>query len=312
MDFKSLLSTIATLFVLLITGVISNKCGIIDDTSSKKLSKLIIAIGQPMLIINSLVKMEFSAENLKLGFITLGIGIAVHGIMALISFFACKGFKDLDERKITEFSMIFGNVGFIGFPILESLFGAKGLFMGSFFIISFNLVLWTWGIAILARKRQDIKLTVKKVLVNYGTVPCLIGIILYCLNLNIPTFITTSLSYLANLCTPISMLIIGALLAKRTPKQIFASGKVYYLCAMKLLVMPLLLCLLMKLCGFSSEWILFIVAVVSMPSATTVTMLAELYDISPGYSAQGVGTTSLLSIITMPCVLWLADFIVNL
>ncbi|MGM9684070.1 MAG: AEC family transporter [Eubacteriales bacterium] len=312
MDFSGLLTTIATLFLLLMTGFAASKFHIIDGVASKKLSKLIISIGQPCLIVSSLVKMEYSTENLKLGLKTLALGFAVHGAMALIAFLACKPFKDLDERKLTEFAMIFGNVGFIGFPILESLFGARGVFMGSFFVVSFNLVLWTWGIAILARKRTDIKLTVKKALINYGTIPCAIGILLYVLHLSIPKFILSGVSYLAGLCTPISMLIIGALLAGRTVKQIFASGKIYYLCAMKLVVIPLLLAVIMKLIGFDNDWILFTVAVSSMPSATTVTMLAELYDINSGYSAQTVGTTSLLSILTMPIVLKLTDILLAL
>ena len=128
MDFIALLNTIATLFVLLIGGVIASKCNIIDEVASKKLSRLIIAIGQPFLIISSLLGIEYSGENLLLGAKTFIIGILVHAIMALIAFLACSGIKNLDERKLSEFAMVFGNVGFLGFPILESLFGAKGLF----------------------------------------------------------------------------------------------------------------------------------------------------------------------------------------
>jgi predicted permease len=121
-----------------------------------------------------------------------------------------------------------------------------------------------------------------------------------------------SAQFLTNLCTPISTLIIGALLATRTWKQILGSGKIYYLCFVKLLAVPLLVCGLMKLLGCDGEWILFAAAVTSMPSATTVSMLAELYDISPGYSAQAVGTTSLFSIATMPCVIWIVQWLISL
>ena len=128
----------------------------------------------------------------------------------------------------------------------------------------------------------------------------------------LPSFALSSLSYIASLCTPVSMLIIGALLAGRSFKAIFGSGKVYYLCAFKLVIIPLLVCVIMKLMGFSPMWVLFATALTSMPSATSVSMLAELYDISPGFSAQGVGTSSLLSIATMPCVIWIAQKIIEL
>ena len=173
------------------------------------------------------------------------------------------------------------------------------------------------GLGIIARKRDDIKLTVKKALINKGTVPSIIGFALFMIpafwqSFRLPTFVMTSLSYVASLCTPVSMLIIGALLAGRTAKQIFGSGKVYYLCAFKLAVIPLVVCVVMKLLGFGEMWILFATALTCMPSATSVSMLAELYDISPGFSAQGVGTTSLLSIATMPCVIFIAQKIIEL
>ncbi len=312
MDFTALLNTIATLFVLLVAGVIASKLNIIDEVASKRLSKLIISIGQPFLIISSLLGIDYSPENLLLGAKTFAIGIVVHGIMSLIAYFACFRFKDFNERKLSEFAMVFGNVGFIGFPILESLFGAKGLFMGAFFVVSFNIVLWTWGIAILARKRSDIKLTVKKILFNYGTVPSVIGIILYVLNLNMPQFVYSSASYLASLCTPISVLVTGALLARRSLSQIFLSPKIYYISIVKLIVIPLVICGLAKLLGFDTYWILFLTAVSAMPSAATISMLSELHDITPSYAAQAVGTTSLLSIATMPCILWIAERIANI
>lgn len=316
MDFTQLygfFNTIITLFILLIVGFICGKTGVIDSVASKKLSALIIKVGQPALIIYSLIKMDYSAKNLSLGLWTLLFGFIIHGVLAVIAYFTFMNIKDLNERKLLEFSAVFGNVGFLGIPILESVLGDTGAFMGAFFVVSFNVVLWTWGISILARKRSDIKLTPKKLL-NFGTVPCFIGFILFiCCKpfFNFPTFVMSGLSYTASLCTPISMLIIGALLATRTAKQIFASPKVYLLSLFKLLLMPVLVCVVLKLLGLD-DWILFAATVVGMPSATTVTMLAELYDVNPGFSAQAVGTTSLFSVITMPLVIFFAQFLVQL
>ena len=312
-QFTDFFNLIIAFFILLIVGFVAGKTNIVDSVASKRLSALIIKIGQPALIINSLIKMEYSAEKLSLGFQTLLFGFVVHIVMALLAFLAFRGFKDVDEQKLTEFATIFGNVGFLGIPILKSLFGDEGEFMGAFFIVSFNVFLWTWGIMILARKRNDIKLTPKK-LINYGTVPCFIGFVLYlCCRpfFAFPTFVMKSFEFTASICTPISMFIIGALLATCTFKQIFCSGKIYYLCAIRLVIIPVIVCLLLKLIGLDN-WILFAAAVTSMPCATTLTMLAELYDINPRYSAQAVGTTSLFSVITMPCVMFLAQKLVEL
>lgn len=317
MNFTALLTIIATLFLLMACGFFARKKGIIDDVASKRLSTLIIKIGQPMMIISALTEAEFSYENLGDGFLYIGIGIIFHAVMGGLAFFLCKGFKDLDERKITEFSLMFVNGGFIGFPILEALFGAKGLFLAAFFNISFHLFIWSWGVAILARKRSDIKLTVRKIFINLGSIPCLIGVLIYMLvipfpNFALPAFLSKFFLYLSNLCTPISVLITGALLATRTPKQIFGSGKIYYFSAMKLLVLPLIVCVICKLIGLPQDMTLFVTVEAALPAASSITMFSEIYGLNSGYASQTVGTSSLLSVGTLPLVLLVAQWIVSL
>lgn len=315
MDFSSLLSVTATLFLLLAAGYICRKCGIIGDTASKNLSALIIKLGQPMLIIGSLTAVEFSVENLKTGALITGLGLLAHTFMALIAFLLCRPIRDIDERKITEFSSVFANCGFIGFPIMQAIFGDIGLFWAAFYVVSFHLTLWTWGIAILARRRDDIRLTVRKILLNYGTVPCAIGILLYVAKaipgFAIPSFFQSFANYLGGLCTPISMLITGALLATRSLRQIFGNKNVYYLSAVKLILMPLAVLGVVYLVGLPYEMSMLLVVMAAMPSASTITMLAELHTISPGYASQSVGTTSLLSTATLPLVLYLAKLVLG-
>lgn len=317
LNYTSLLTIIATLFLLMACGFLARKRGIIDDIASKRLSSLIIKIGQPMMIVSALVGAEFSYENLKDGLLIIVIGLGVHIFMAVLAFFCCKGFKDLDERKITEFSLVFTNTGFIGFPIMEALFGPKGLFLASFYVISFHLFIWSWGIAIIARKRDDIKLTVRKILINFGSVPCLIGILLYMLAIPFPSFvmpefITKFMSYLGNLCTPISVLITGALLATRTPKQIFGSGKIYFFSALKLIGIPLAVCVVGKLIGLPADTVLFCTVEAALPAAATITMFSELYGLNAGYASQTVGTSSLLSVATLPLIIKVAEWFVHL
>ncbi len=315
MDFNALLNTIIMLFITLVVGFVANRLGIFDETMSKKLSRLIVTICQPALIISSLIKLPFTSENLKLGLTTLGIGIVVHLLLSAVAFLICRPFKDIDEQKLIEFSIVFGNVGFIGFPILESLFGSTGLFMGAFFIVSFHLVLWTWGIAIFARKRNDIKLTVKKIFINLGTVPCAIGFLLFVLKSKIsefPVFFTTTLGHLGNMCTPVSMLIIGALIGRRNLVAFFTSWKAYFLSFVKLIVAPLLIGFFIKLLGFNNDMVLFMTAVCSLPTATMVSILAEMYDNKPEFSAQLVGMSSLLSVVSIPAVLKIAEFLISI
>lgn len=315
-DFTSFLNTVVTMFVILIVGYVLGKTNVIDNVASKKLSGLIVAVAQPALIINSIISKQYSPENLKLSLTSLAFGFGIHFVMALIAFVACLKIKDINERKITEFAMVFGNIGFLGIPVLGSLFPENGEFVASFFVVSFNILLWIIGLGIIARKRDDVKLTAKKIFINKGTVPTLIGYLFFIIpaflpDFTLPVVVKSSVSYIASLCTPVSMLIIGALLSNRSLKKIFGSGKVYYLCLFKLIVIPLFFCFTLKLLGFSDFWVLFITAVSGMPSASSTSMFAELYDTAPGFSAQGVGTSTLLSLATMPCVILIATEVIK-
>ena len=321
-DFTSLLVVIIDMFLMLVVGFFCRKIGWIDDVASKRLSTLIIKVGQPMMIIDALVNVQYTNENLKKGLFILAIGFFLHFLMSLIAFPLCLSYNDLNERKITEFSLIFTNCGFIGLPILGAIFGDIGKFYGAFYLISFKIFMYIWGLMILGRKRDDIRMTPKKALINFGSIPCAIGVILYLLrnpalhNPLIGTVVDDAFlmlfGKLAALCLPISVLITGALLATRTPKQLLCSGKIYLFSFCKLILIPAIVFVICKLLGFSNDIVMFSTAVTALPTASIISMFSETYDISPGYASQTVGVSSMLCLATLPLMLTLADKILQI
>ena len=317
MDFSAFLNTVITMFIILLVGYALGKMDVISKSASKNFSKLIVTIGQPALIINSIADKPYSLETLELALISIAFAVGMHLIMAIISFFACLRIKDMNRRKISEFAMVFGNVGFLGIPVMGALFPENGAFVASYFVATFNVLLWIIGLGIIARKREDVKFTAKQVLINKGTVPTVIGFIIFFIpavfpSFALPSFATMSISYIASLCTPISMLIIGALLSRMALKGMFSSFTIYYTCFIKLIAFPIMFCIVLKLFGVSDFWVLFITAMSAMPSASSTSMFAELYDTAPEFSAQCVGTSTLISMASMPCTILLAQLIISL
>lgn len=298
--------------MLLLTGYIGGKTKIIDEVSTEKLSSLILKIGQPFLIIGSFFGLDYTRENLKTGFLILLLGLCMNAGMAALAYFFAKPIREMDERKLSEFTMVFSNCGFLGFPILYSLMGNIGLFYGAFYLVSYNLFVWTWGLVILARKRDDIKITPRKLILNFGTLPCVIGILLFSMNVPVPEFLKDLSSYLGGLCTPVSMLIAGANIARRSIKKMLTSGKVYWVCAVKLIIMPIAVTFVTKVLGLPDYMIIFGCVMAAMPGPSAVTMFGELYHISPGYAAELVGSSSIISIVTIPPVVMFAEWVANL
>lgn len=309
MSFTSLLSTIATLALLLAAGIVTGKLKIVDEVSTAKLSTLIVKLGQPFLIINALIGIEATPENIKSGLLILALGTGIHIFMAILAYLLAKPIRGFDERKLTEFGMLFTNCGFIGFPILESIFGETGLFYGAFYVVSFHIFTWTWGLAILARGRDDIKITPKKALVNFGTIPSLIGIVIFLSGLQLPEFVTDFSGYVASLCTPISMLITGANLSRRGMKSMLTNPSVYLTSVTRLILMPLAVTTALWLVGLPDYMVVFGCVMAAMPTAAVITMFGEMYHISPGCAAELVGSTSLLSVATLMPVIKFAEFL---
>ena len=310
---------VITMFLVLIVGFILGKTKIIDEVSSKGLSKLIVMVAQPALIINSITSTRYSLDNLKLALMGVGLSLLLHCAMALIARLLCLKIKDFNEQKITEFALVFGNTGFLGIPLFNALLPDKGGFVASFFIVGFNVLLWIIGLGIIARGREDIKLTAKKIFINKGTVASFIGFVIFlipaipaCQGFEFPFFISTALSYISGLCTPITMLLAGALIARKSLKSIFSNGRIYYLLALRLIAIPIAFCFLFKIIGLSDFWVIFLTVALGLPSATSTITFAELYNTSPEYAAQCVGATTLFSIATMPCIVLLIQWVCTL
>lgn len=318
-DISVVTSTVFTMFIVICIGFIAAKLNIISGDFSKKLSDLIIKICQPFLIISAVIKVEYTDENFKTGLMILILGIGVHIFSAIIAYFASIPLnKNFDERTLSEFSMVFSNCGFMGFPILSAALGDIGLFWGAFYCVTFNLLEWTYGFVILSRKRSDIKPTLKKTIVNYGTIPCMIGFLLFMCRWSIfektvvGTCLTNAFEYMGSLCTPVSLLIIGAMLARIPVKKLVTSLPVLYTCLFKLIIIPLLTALLLALIGLSDDIVIFASIMAGLPTAANSVMIAEKYDFSSDHTAHIVAVSTLLSPLTIPVVILIANFILSL
>ncbi len=304
--------TVITLFIIVIVSFIAAKTKLITDTFTKGFSTFIICVAQPFMIMSSLSGIEFSLENLKKGFTVTGLGFISLGICAAVGFFATKPFKDQNDRKIGTFGLVFANTGFMGIPVLKALFGDIGGFYGAFFIITFHAVLWTYGMILLAKGRDDIKVKPLNLLVNFGTIPVLIGILLYVLPFDLPAPVTQAMDMLSSICAPGSMIIVGSILASVPVKELFLDWKAYVICAVRLLVLPALICGIAVLCRLSDEMVFLFTTLTALPCATNCTMYAQKYDISPGLAAKTASLTTLLSVGTVPLMINFAKLLLSL
>ena len=311
-SFSVAAETVCALLLLIALGYYAAKVKLIDQNTTKKISAIVIQLAQPFMLFGALTNVEYSPAGLKTGLLTILIGLCSHLIMAVIAFFVAKYRRDPDERKITEFSLIYVNSGFLGFPVLKALLGDIGLFWCSFYVVTFNLAAWSYGILILARGRKDVKINWWKLILNYGSTPCLVGLLFYVLQIRLPAPITTVVKYMDGICTPLVLLVIGANLARIPFKKLFSDRGVYLFSFLRLLVFPTIICLIYHLCGMADDRVMFFTIMACLPTAAIAGMLAEMYNVRPDLAALNVSVSTLFSMFTIPIVVLIANFIIAL
>ena len=306
-SFIPVINTVSVMFIMLIVGFIGYKTGIINDTASKKMSEIIIKIAQPFMIAGSVLSIEYKKDSLLTGGKIMLFAFVCYFILAVLAILFTFFYKDKSEKHVTEYSLIFTNGAFIGFPILRSVFPDFGVFWGSFYVIVYNLVVWTYGMYVLSKANKDIKMSFKKVILNYGTVPCIIALIIYSFGIKVPEIASTAMKYIGSICTPVSMLIIGALIASMSLKELFLDKKIYYFSFIKLFVIPLIIALIASLFKLDHDIVIFLTVMNCLSTSASTTMFCETYDVAPKYAAKCVGISTLLSVFTVPFVIYLAE-----
>ena len=313
-DFSSLISTCASLFLLIVLGFVLRKIGILDEDFSKKLSTLVAKAGMPFLMVYSITGLDFSREKLRNGVLILIFGTLAHILMAVFAKLLFFREKDTDEKKIYEFGYIFSNCAFIGYPILGALFGPVGLFYGAFYVVTYNLACWSYGVLLMAKGKAECKITFRNMFLNVGIVSCVGGFALYALQVPIPDFLRTTAMHVGNLCTPLSLIVTGSLLATIPLYKMFSNIKLYTFCALKLILLPLLFALAVHLCGADRltgeiNLAVFLSVMVSLPPAALTSLFANMYDVKPPFAAQIVSLGTLLSPLTTLIVIKITQMI---
>lgn len=317
LDFSALITTCLSLLLLIAAGFTFRKIGLLDEDFTKKLSSLIAKGAMPFMIVHSITNLEFSTEKLINGLLILVFGTLAHTFMALAARLIFCRTRDFDEKKIYEYGCIFSNCAFIGYPILSALFGEIGLFYGAFYVITYNLGCWSYGMIIMSRGKPEQKLTARKMFINIGTIACAIGLALYVSQIPLPSFLRTTMGHIGSLCTPLSLIVTGSLVAAMPLRKLFLTPKLYGFCAVKLIALPTVAALILHLCGVSAliaeiDLTVFLALMIGLPPAAMTTLFANMYDVKPSYAAQLVSLGTILSPVSILIVMKLTEMILLL
>lgn len=295
----TVLSQVITLFLVMLMGIICKKAGILTNELSQGISKFVLYVAMPLLILLSF-QMEYSEEAIRNATHVLLLSLAIHAfaaIFAKVVYFRVKP----DRRKILSFAAVHSNCGFMGFPVMESLFGAIGIFYCSIFNIGFKFFLWTYGVAIFKNERGFSG--VYKAVFNPGIIAVLIGGVFFYNSVEYPVTIYRALDMIGSTATPLAMIVIGARIADSKLVAIFSDFSTYIAAFVRLIAMPGLLIVLLSNTNLVDNVVMAVcVLLTAMPIAANTSIFAERYNTCPEFASHCVVISTVLSIITIPLI----------
>ena len=295
--------------VLLLTaapGYILIKKKMISERCMPDLSKILLYVCQPCLVIYTFSCATFSIEKLiDVGIFVL-LALAIQGIMLGIAvLFLHRKFKDTAFR-IISIATTFANCGFFGIPIIEALLpeiASELIIFTTVYAFTMNVMGWTVGSAIISGDTKYI--SIKKILLNPATISTLVALLVFAFPIPIPTELSSMITVVGRMSTPVSMLIIGMRLATTELKTVFCSPRCYIAASAKLFVMPLLAFLLALVLPITPEVKRTFFIVTACPSASIVLNFSELVGKGQREAASMVLLTTILSIVSLPIVMLL-------
>ena len=295
-----------TLLTLLIIGYIAGKLGYLGGDFDRQLSRLVINVTCPALILSSAMTGELPDRQYILPLLL--ISLISYVILTGIAFYLPKLLtKNIMDKGTIGFAMIFGNVGFMGYPVVASLFGYEAVFyaavlnvINTFGVFTIGTFLLTGGGEISKDRFQ------KKVLFSTPMLAAYLTMAIVALELdNIPECISRPLTVLGNFTIPAALLIIGSSMSSLSIKKMLGNHVVYITSIIRLIALPIIIFYVTSLLGFSEFVVKINALVIAMPVATYGTILSLKYGKDTTFITQITFITTLLSMISIPILSYL-------
>lgn len=298
--FAVLLRAQSVIITYIIIGVVLSRTGLITEKNRGSFTDFTLKVTLPCMVFRSFLG-DMTPQMIKEGAGVLFISSAVCVFAWIIGCFLFR-FAEPKKQSIMKFSLLVGNVGFVGLPLVASAFGETGTFYGSFYLISNVAFNWSLGIAFLSPGVKG-KTLAKKVLLNPGIIAVILGVGRMLTGVQLPYTVTAVVNSLGGITAPLGIIIIGSILAGCDIKTVFQKD-VLYTAAMKLIFLPLCLWVFMAFFGerfgIGQEAYTVLMVLTAMPAGATTAILAQGYGQDHVFASKTVFVTTVLSLVTVP------------
>ena len=283
---------IITLYLLMAAGYVLGKVKLIDDRGSLCISNLVMYVVSPCMMLVAFQR-PLERELLHAAFIVLSRLLIRE--------------KDAHRRSLLLFGSVFTNCGFMGYPLMAALFGTIGVFYGSAYVVVFTFLSWTYGIYAMTGDHSQLKL--RPLFMNPGVISIVLAMALFLLQITLPEILMVPITYLADLNTPLPMVVVGYQLSHADFRAALRGAGSWVSLLLRLVAFPLLtlgICLALDL---DSRLTVITVIAASAPPAALMSMFSAKFKLDTALASSTVSVQTAFSALTMPLMVSLANYL---
>jgi predicted permease len=308
MDIQYVLLKLAQLFILLFAGYILVALKGIKKEAAKHISNLIFTFTLPAMLISSMV----NTSGISQGDIwqVLLIAVIQYGFLIVAAYALTKLLRvPYEDVGLYRFIILFGNVAFVGYPVISAVLGNDALFYAAILNLPFNILVFTLGISFITHGTDQHQKLELKVFLNPGLIATVLGLILFFASIELPTFVNELLSEIGDMTTPLSLLVIGASLYGVNIRSVLGKRRIFVFSFIKLILVPTLLAVILWLVGVDIMIASVVIILSGMPVAANAVILCQEYDTHVMEASEAVFISTLLLGISLPYMIFLIRFL---
>lgn len=293
------------MFLMILVGYVIYKTHLADHEGNRSISNILLLIVTPAMLLDTLTSMEYSPKILQGLAISIALGFVSHFAAIAATSLLLRKKEDDPDSGMERYLAVYSNCGFMGIPLVSSVFGAEAVLYMTGYMIAFNVLIWTHGLIEVTGETSLGQ--VVKGLLSPNVICTVIGIVIFALQIPIEAHVRSAISYIGAMNTPLGMIVAGIVLAETGLSGVLKKPKLWIVTMLKLFVAPAvtfaLLLLARNVVPMNDKIFYAILIPAACPAATTGTMMALRYDKDFRFSSQVFVVSTLLSMITIPVVI---------
>lgn len=299
------------LTLLMCMGGLLYKINIIDDHTRQHVTKLIIHVTTPALIVYSFIQNMGAGDDGILGqlFLVSTVLYVLLPVVAVILIIILRVKRA--ERGLYMFITVYSNVGFMGFPVVEALYGHEGLFYAAVFNCVFNISVFTMGVWMMHygknendKKAHGLHAIDYRKLLTPGILCCIIAVVIFVAGIRIPEVLEDTLGTIGGLTSPLAMLLVGASLASMNMKEMFGDIRMYIYTVLRQFVLPVAAWQLVDRCIVNRTLAVVTLLMVAMPVGNMAVLFSTEYNADEKLATRAVFLTTVAAMVSIPFCLY--------